>query len=194
MAVWPKFFKQHNEDKEPTGYKMAVKAGYKGTYEEWLGLKMDSAPTEGSSRPITSGAVYSALAEAALQEDESGGGSGIFVVNMTVTYDEGNNTVITSDKTVDEIIAAASAGKTIMGKCIFFESEPYYTTFTTEISTDPVNRNVVFWYTYVFIDNPGGAASASDEIDTVRIYWNFASSEWNAHEYRYQLTPVSSGD
>ena len=126
-----------------------------------------------------------------ISQNESEGGSDIFVVNMTFTFDESNNTVITSDKTVDEIRAAASAGKTVMGKCIFFETEPYYTTFTTEISTDPDEGNVVFWYTYVYINNPGGAASASDEIDTVQIYWQTTSGRWNANEYRYQLTPVS---
>ena len=113
MAVWPKFFKQHNENKEPVlpGYEMAVKAGYKGTYEEWLGLKMDSAPTEGSSRPITSGAVYSALTEAALQENESGGGSGggIFFVTVTGGWDN-DEFAGTSDKSVSEIISAWAAG------------------------------------------------------------------------------------
>ena len=126
-----------------------------------------------------------------ISQNESEGGSDIFVVNMTFTFDESNNTVITSDKTVDEIRAAASAGKTIMGKCIVFETEPYYTTFTTEISTDPNWVQVVFWYTYVYIDNPGGVASTSDEINTIKIYWDSVSSKWFALTYRYQLTPVS---
>lgn len=117
MAVWPKFFKQHKEH-VLTGYETAVKAGYKGTYEEWLGLKMDSAPTEGSSRPITSGAVYSALAEAALQEDESGGGSGGgLVVNFTLeagTGDYDGYYIWVTETPAADVIAAIKAGTNVV--------------------------------------------------------------------------------
>ena len=118
MAVWPKFFKQHNENKEPVlpGYEMAVKAGYKGTYEEWLGLKMDSEPTEGSTNPITSGAVYNALQE---QGGSSGGGGsgGGLVVNFTLeagTGDYDGYYIWVTETPAADVIAAIKAGTNVV--------------------------------------------------------------------------------
>lgn len=66
-------------------------------------LIFDTAPTEDSEHPVTSGGVYTAL------EDKAG----LFKVTITSTYDQQEQTYTnhTSDKTLAEILEAERTGK-----------------------------------------------------------------------------------
>ena len=55
-------FDQHEPDwPYQSGYDIAVKEGYKGKKEEWLAIETEATPTEGSSKFVTSGDLYTAL-------------------------------------------------------------------------------------------------------------------------------------
>ena len=99
----------------------------------------DTAPIQGSSKPITSGGVY-----AALQNIPSGGGNSsdgveeIFYVNGSLSVDGS----FTADKTVEDIVTALENSKTVIMRMYIgnvFVNLPFFT-----IMDDDIGHRIIF--------------------------------------------------
>ena len=120
-------------------------------------------------------------------EENTSGGSDIFVVHFEVTWDETTSSiVVTCDKTAAEIAAAGDAGKLIIGKALMMQTAPERTSFDVVAYTYDGNPQVRFEYITIWPSSEIGSPSSDDLLEHSAIYWN---NGWFFGYSDYQLTP-----
>lgn len=120
----------------------------------------------------------------------SSGGTEVFNVVFTASWNDQDQKVITASKTAAEILAAQQAGKYITAN---------YRTIDFDEGTRAIAVNVYADYDgspycsvrFLTLYAESTQATSADTMEFLDIYWDTSFNVWGIRSYIYALTPVS---
>lgn len=149
------------------------------------GLPSVSAADNGKLLGVTDGAWGKVDAP-------SGGGTEIFDIAFTGTWNEQDEFIITATKTGNEILAAQEAGKYITAN--YKATDDAQVTRAIAITVSRYNNTDVPSCTFLFLNlyNMGsGYASPDDLMEFLKIKWDHVNNSWYSETLDYSLTPYA---
>ena len=132
--------------------------------------------------------VVNAKGEWELQEAPSGGGTEIFNVVFTASWNDQDQKVITASKTAAEILAAQQAGKYITANyrtVDFDEGTRAISIIVKADYDDSPYCDVKFLTLYA----EGSQATSNDTMEFTVISWDSSQNDWFVKSYIYSLSP-----